>query len=163
MCELTFPLREMLQILHELRWELAVAKMSFHLQWKFYIQLCGCKGRIRGRVVAPTLKGPCDEDNIWSHESLQHWTDGKGSAARAPEAVTPSRDTDTPLVAHSHVRERARTHLALRKEELFRKAHFRVNWESATHHQIIDAWENPQWKFQHVPFTRCCSFFFTEY
>lgn len=71
-----------------------------------------------------------------------------------------SRDTNTPLVAHSHVRERARTHLALRKQELFRKAHFRVNWESTTHHQIIDARKNPRWKFQHAPFTRHCSFFF---
>lgn len=88
MRELTFPLIEMLQFLPELRWKLMVAKMSFHLQWKFYIQLCSCKGRIRGRVVAPTLKGPCGEDNIWSHERLQHWTDGEESTARAPEAVT---------------------------------------------------------------------------
>ena len=35
----------------------------FTYRQKFYNELCGCNQRIRGKVVTPTLKGPCGEDN----------------------------------------------------------------------------------------------------
>lgn len=60
--EHTLPLIKTLQFLNELQWEVMVAKMSFHLQWKFHNQLCSCNRQVRGRVVAPTLKGPYGED-----------------------------------------------------------------------------------------------------
>lgn len=50
-----------------------------------------------------------------------------------------SRATNTPLVAQGHVRERARTHLASRKNKFFTKAYFWVNWGSNRYLQKTDA------------------------
>lgn len=69
-------------------------------------------GKTTSKAMTPTTL-----DRWWSP-----WCVGLWSSHALPRA------TSTPLAAQSHVRKRARTHLASRKNKFYIKAHLWVNW-----------------------------------
>jgi hypothetical protein len=62
----------------------------------------------------------------------------KGPMAGSPQQPLSSIATNTLLVPQGHVRERAGTLLALRKNKFFINVHFQVNWKNTKYLQKID-------------------------
>lgn len=110
-----FPLIETLQFLNELRWELMVAKTSFHLQVEVLRLIMCCDGENRRESCGPNRQRPLGQGQHlkqWEPTTLDRWW---RASAWAPAAALSSQATKASLLAQGYVRERSAMHLASRK------------------------------------------------